>query len=1285
MAETSNTTRRIRIHDAHPVGFDERNWPVNCALLILAGFAAGIIIATSQFDDPRLLHNAWFRLGTLLVSTGALFWIAGRTTGAMRRRMQLCLLVSVLVHTWMAMYLHRHYLKMTAEAELQHNSIVIPMDPVTIPEYYRSPEEERGKLEDFEQPVDVETPLASDPELLDKRLIEPTPPRPEERTQRSEDLARSQRPDPLQIERAQLPAPRRADTMAGGQISRQDLHDAPQPDEVKSEIERLSPKKTAQNQLHAPRSSDDWRPHTPQTFTQRPNDSQPRQARLLDGTDRPVQHDWTQARAEFRDDPTTDRRPTDPAPHFQDRTEPLQRFDAAPSQPPRELNPARQDIEHRAARPESASPTMPRPLPQMPVKLTTPDPRRMTTPRDPDSGEPTQGPRQRTAQNSVAPQGIAENQSPTRLPASTTDRANPFDLREPGAAGEIVRSQPALPDGSDARSDIVAMAPTAERLLPKSVSSGPDRARSQPHGAESEDDPASPTQRPNVEIEAAADGSPQEALTPGSSGGNPRGSGPDLPRSDSALRHGGTGGPTGNATTRGEDQLAMATGSAHLTGPLGGSRVRGRSDSAPFAGALESSRGRRSATDLLPEADAATGGSAGGELSPHPTGSPTTTADPTPPSAGTPSDQLAAKSMGTSPSAPTGGIGQTPSPLGAATPIGDLLRAHRQQAQPTGADAGGGNSPARRPGSSTPIAAVDADLGPSETGAPGGESLLPKSADSDLLAHVDAGEFARSMGAAPRTAAGQSATAADVSPGTLRLEGSPLGDPRNARPEPTAVDEPAAAANRAAGPAAGVDDGGEQAQSLEPVETAAGHGESTPDFGPTLDTATTGGGNLPVRISAALNKGGLDVVALPQLGLPTRRARRESEIVHTAVARFLLPRSGGEVFADGTALENPAAAFSRRDPGLRGQESRKFGGTREEPEAVERGLAFLADCQFPDGHWSFTELPDGAGGPGDAALGDTPCDTAATGLALLSYLGFGYTHIEQKYRDQVRHGIDWLVTHQEDNGDLFSRAGGNAGTRFYSHGIATIALCEAYGMTRDPDLREPAQKAIQYIVDSQDPKHGGWRYTPRVQSDTSVTGWQLMALKSAQMAGLDVPQETLDGVRQWLDYAQAENDPSQYRYNPEAEDTEQWQRRHGRVPNRAMTAEGLLMRMYLGWKLDHPSMIKGADYLKANLPQLGANQRRETLRDAYYWYYATQVMIHMQGDHWKTWHDRLEPLLTKSQIKTGPWSGSWHPKGSVPDRWGAEGGRLYVTTMNLLMLEVSYRKLPLFDVLGEKP
>jgi len=429
---------------------------------------------------------------------------------------------------------------------------------------------------------------------------------------------------------------------------------------------------------------------------------------------------------------------------------------------------------------------------------------------------------------------------------------------------------------------------------------------------------------------------------------------------------------------------------------------------------------------------------------------------------------------------------------------------------------------------------------------------------------------------------------------------------------------------------------------------------------------------------------GLGSAASPQVEVPSRRAPVDQQLAYN-VPRGLpidqLERTQGGSGIDGSVSE-PTKSYRHRDPGRRSQAAEAHGGGGTE-RAVEAGLDFFARIQFPDGHWSLHKLPEGVKAA-DPALGQMESDSAATGLALLTYLGAGYTHLDNEHRAVMGRAIGWLLDHQKPSGELFT--GGNRYARFYSHGIAAIALCEAYGMTQDPDLREPARKAVEFIVNTQHPTRGGWRYDLRPdtgrssETDTSVSGWQLMALRSAQMAGLEVPTESFQKLDAWLDRAAAQNTPGRYIYNPYA-DRSRAEQLDGLKPSLAMTSEAMLMRMYLGRRRDDPQLIEGAAYLQANLPQMGTPQR--PLRDCYYWYYATQAMFQMQGDYWDAWNGRMRPLLLSTQVQDGALAGSWHPWQPVRDRWGVAAGRVYVTAIHLLMLEVYYRYLPLFQDLSK--
>ena len=100
---------------------------------------------------------------------------------------------------------------------------------------------------------------------------------------------------------------------------------------------------------------------------------------------------------------------------------------------------------------------------------------------------------------------------------------------------------------------------------------------------------------------------------------------------------------------------------------------------------------------------------------------------------------------------------------------------------------------------------------------------------------------------------------------------------------------------------------------------------------------------------------------------------------------------------------------------------------------------------------------------------------------------------------------------------------------------------------------------------------------------------------------------------------------------------------------------------------------------EADGPPAGIGSSGNPRRDTYYWYYGTQVMFHMRGEYWTAWNERLHALIVNAQTTKGPLAGSWNPFWQATDRWASVGGRLYVSTMNLLSLEVYYRHLPLHE------
>jgi hypothetical protein len=347
-------------------------------------------------------------------------------------------------------------------------------------------------------------------------------------------------------------------------------------------------------------------------------------------------------------------------------------------------------------------------------------------------------------------------------------------------------------------------------------------------------------------------------------------------------------------------------------------------------------------------------------------------------------------------------------------------------------------------------------------------------------------------------------------------------------------------------------------------------------------------------------------------------------------------------------------ALLARDPRLRVEVVAREGGTTLTEAAVARGLRWLANHQNEDGSWSlhgFRRAGDCNCG-GDGAYHQKSPGTA---LALLPFLGAGQTHLAGRYQGNVSRGLRWLIEHQKENGDL--RAGANGNEGMYTHGQAAIVLCEAFAMTGDEALRVPAQKAIDFIVLAQY-RDGGWRYQPSPKSqrgDTSVVGWQLMALQSARSANLTVPDETWGMADLFLDSV-ADSSGARYAYQANNRSTP------------VMTAEALLCRVYLGWAKDRPALGEGIDWLiEDHLPS-------EQQPNIYYWYYGTQLMHHYGGEPWEKWNLEMRDILCQSQETRGHAAGSWVPRG---DHAGA-GGRIYLTALAICSLEVYYRHLPIF-------
>ncbi len=394
-----------------------------------------------------------------------------------------------------------------------------------------------------------------------------------------------------------------------------------------------------------------------------------------------------------------------------------------------------------------------------------------------------------------------------------------------------------------------------------------------------------------------------------------------------------------------------------------------------------------------------------------------------------------------------------------------------------------------------------------------------------------------------------------------------------------------------------------------------------------------------------------DINALAMMGLPTDDRSMSGLAGLDGRARA---GTGGDL---GMSL----GAFPGRSGSTKSQLIKEGGGSKESERAVALALAWLARQQRQDGSWVFDQ-------------GDKGEVIAATGMALLPFLAAGETHrTGKKYSRTVYAGLSYLIKNLPASGPNAGKFNGSG--NMYSQAIGTLALCEAYGMTKDKGLLlSPAQAAINYIQKGQGP-NGSWGYAAGSAGDTSIVGWQVQALQAARLSkDIAVDKRVIDRAISFLNLAGAGSRKSAYGYGDSV----------GARPGTALTAVGLLCRYYIdGWGPDNAGMAEGVDGLSKNGP-LGDVA---TLSNLYYFYYATQVVHFYEGDKWKTWNEGspqadktrkggMRDWLVNTQVKKdGPNLGSWEPEGGTI---GSSCGRLGTTALAVLTLEVYYRNLPLY-------
>jgi prenyltransferase beta subunit len=342
--------------------------------------------------------------------------------------------------------------------------------------------------------------------------------------------------------------------------------------------------------------------------------------------------------------------------------------------------------------------------------------------------------------------------------------------------------------------------------------------------------------------------------------------------------------------------------------------------------------------------------------------------------------------------------------------------------------------------------------------------------------------------------------------------------------------------------------------------------------------------------------------------------------------------------------------------------ARQFGGNDQSERAVEASLRWLAAVQNRDGSWEARAF--GAGqvktdeNGVDRDYAGRDADSGVTALAVLAFLGAGYTHEEGQYADNVDRALRWLIGQQRSNGNLGFGAGHFA--TMYCHGISTYAIAEAYGMQNDPTsntmLRDPLARAVRYILENQNPD-GGWRYIKGQKSDVSMFGWQLMALKSAEIAGVTIPREAKTRMVGFLKERSLGDHGGLAAY------------REDESPTPSMTAEALFCKQMLGLRRNNAASQEAAEYLLDRLP-------RRSQFNEYFWYYGTVAMYQYGGAGWKSWNEAVREILISEQQTAGEFAGSWDPISP----WAKYGGRIYATALSTLCLEVYYRFLPLYQI-----
>jgi hypothetical protein len=414
-------------------------------------------------------------------------------------------------------------------------------------------------------------------------------------------------------------------------------------------------------------------------------------------------------------------------------------------------------------------------------------------------------------------------------------------------------------------------------------------------------------------------------------------------------------------------------------------------------------------------------------------------------------------------------------------------------------------------------------------------------------------------------------------------------------------------------------------------------------------------------VAAGLGWWGRSLKPLPEVKVPVEEPQMAVPEPQVVLPRPKLPGAPPPpklLEPEAVALPEPLplpgahAAFGSRDPRVRQLFLERNGGDARTEAAVKLGLEWFRRTQAEDGSWDYTKY-----GVAEQQRAAEAHRVGVAGLALLAFLGAGHNHLDAgPFRDTVAKAIKYLLSAQAANGQ-FPGA-------LYAQGICTMAIVEAYGLTNDTPLLPPAQKGVEFIVGAQGAS-GGWDYQPRgARGDTSVTGWQVMALKSARRVGIEFPNEVYERAIAFL--AAVTHDDGAVGYESSGAPGAAWR------TTSALTAVGLNALLFMGVEQADARVQKALALTLAALPKMPRQQGNawRPPADIYFWYHGSLALSRLGGQEWAAWNAAVKEILLALQDKEGELKGSWRLAG---DPWGDHAGRVYFTALAIMALEVYYR------------